>query len=184
MKTTCALPDINECSQTSDICSNGRCENMMGTYQCVCNDGYQQPGLKSHCEGEISIFITQMSTSQPATLPCLFILVMADVNECLENNGGCEEECINSRGSYSCACRNGYELLPDGKSCSDVDECGVNPRICAGGECRNTDGSYICICNSGYIPSENGQRCEGKRPPFFLSHISSAYTVAFPLAQM
>lgn len=45
------MPDIDECSRTSGICSNGVCENMMGTYQCVCNDGYQQTGQKSHCEG-------------------------------------------------------------------------------------------------------------------------------------
>lgn len=45
------FPDIDECSRTSGICSNGVCENMMGTYQCVCDDGYQQTGQKSHCEG-------------------------------------------------------------------------------------------------------------------------------------
>jgi len=44
--------DIDECSRTSGICSNGVCENMMGTYQCVCDDGYQQTGQKSHCEGK------------------------------------------------------------------------------------------------------------------------------------
>lgn len=24
---------------------------MMGTYQCTCNEGYEQSDLKSHCEG-------------------------------------------------------------------------------------------------------------------------------------
>lgn len=43
--------DIDECSRTSGICSNGVCENMMGTYQCVCDTGYQQTDQKSHCEG-------------------------------------------------------------------------------------------------------------------------------------
>lgn len=43
--------DIDECSRTSGICSNGVCENMMGTYQCVCDDGYQHGAIKSHCEG-------------------------------------------------------------------------------------------------------------------------------------
>lgn len=46
-----SFSDIDECSRTSGICSNGVCENMMGTYQCVCDDGYQQTDLKSHCEG-------------------------------------------------------------------------------------------------------------------------------------
>lgn len=47
----CYVVDIDECSRTSGICSNGVCENMMGTYQCVCDDGYQQADMKSHCEG-------------------------------------------------------------------------------------------------------------------------------------
>ena len=50
------LLDIDECSRTSGICSNGLCENMMGTYQCVCNDGYQPTGQKSHCEGKQNEF--------------------------------------------------------------------------------------------------------------------------------
>lgn len=45
--------DIDECSRTSGICSNGICENMMGTYQCICDNGYQQTDQKSHCEGNI-----------------------------------------------------------------------------------------------------------------------------------
>lgn len=53
-----AVLDIDECSRTSGICSNGVCENMMGTYQCVCNDGYQQTGQKSHCEGKQNWFFT------------------------------------------------------------------------------------------------------------------------------
>lgn len=48
--------DIDECSRTSGICSNGVCENMMGTYQCVCDTGYQQTDQKSHCEGMKSFF--------------------------------------------------------------------------------------------------------------------------------
>jgi hypothetical protein len=45
--------DIDECSRTSGICSNGICENMMGTYQCICNDGYKHIGSsRAHCEGK------------------------------------------------------------------------------------------------------------------------------------
>jgi hypothetical protein len=45
------VTDIDECSRTSGICSNGVCENMMGTYQCVCDDGYRQTDQKFYCEG-------------------------------------------------------------------------------------------------------------------------------------
>ena len=44
------------------------------------------------------------------------LLVSTDVNECLVNNGGCVQECINLVGSYRCACNTGYEFdsLPEG----------------------------------------------------------------------
>ncbi|ELU11152.1 hypothetical protein CAPTEDRAFT_80610, partial [Capitella teleta] len=44
-----------------------------------------------------------------------------DINECLGERGvnysvGCHN-CINTKGSYTCDCDEGYELHPDGKSC-------------------------------------------------------------------
>ena len=38
----------------------------------------------------------------------------ADINECAEKMGLCEQECINAPGSYMCACKQGYRLI--GKS--------------------------------------------------------------------
>ncbi|CAB3409318.1 unnamed protein product [Caenorhabditis bovis] len=35
----------------------------------------------------------------------------ADVNECLKNNGHCDHICVNTQGSYTCSCRNGYDLF-------------------------------------------------------------------------
>ncbi|CAD6196234.1 unnamed protein product [Caenorhabditis auriculariae] len=35
----------------------------------------------------------------------------ADVNECLKENGYCDHTCINTQGSYKCACRAGYDLF-------------------------------------------------------------------------
>ena len=40
-----------------------------------------------------------------------------DANECLMQNGGCEQICINTRGSYFCGCHYGYQLASDGRSC-------------------------------------------------------------------
>ena len=34
-----------------------------------------------------------------------------DINECDSNNGGCEHNCINSDGSYTCTCDNGYDVV-------------------------------------------------------------------------
>ncbi|ETE59504.1 Bone morphogenetic protein 1, partial [Ophiophagus hannah] len=40
--------------------------------------------------------------------------VIPEVDECSRpNNGGCEQRCVNTLGSYKCACEPGYELAPD-----------------------------------------------------------------------
>nr|ACL50285.1 secreted tolloid-like protein [Trachemys scripta elegans] len=41
-----------------------------------------------------------------------------EVDECSRpDNGGCEQRCVNTLGSYKCACEPGYELTADKKSC-------------------------------------------------------------------
>lgn len=47
---------------------------------------------------------------------CVFFLPEED--ECAKpDNGGCEQRCVNTLGSFKCACDPGYELAPDKKSC-------------------------------------------------------------------
>ncbi len=40
-----------------------------------------------------------------------------DLNECSVNNGGCDGQCTNTQGSYTCSCGSGYELGANGQSC-------------------------------------------------------------------
>lgn len=41
-----------------------------------------------------------------------------EVDECSRpDNGGCEQRCVNTLGSYKCACEPGYELANDKRSC-------------------------------------------------------------------
>ena len=41
-----------------------------------------------------------------------------DINECAEGNGGCNEVCENTAGSFFCACEGDERALSsDGKSC-------------------------------------------------------------------
>ena len=44
-------------------------------------------------------------------------LLIADVNECLVNNGNCEHRCVNTVGSYYCECNSGYMLESDKHNC-------------------------------------------------------------------
>uniref|UniRef100_A0A0N5A821 Metalloendopeptidase n=1 Tax=Syphacia muris TaxID=451379 RepID=A0A0N5A821_9BILA len=44
---------------------------------------------------------------------------MADLDECQNNKGGCEQICINTIGSYRCECDIGFVLAVDGKHCKE-----------------------------------------------------------------
>ena len=69
----------------------------------------------------------------------------ADIDECLTDNGGCQQVCTNTIGSYACDCTSGYSLQQDGISCSDIDECATGNGGC-GQTCTNSIGSYTCSC--------------------------------------
>ncbi|KAL5282994.1 BMP1.2 family protein [Megaselia abdita] len=42
-----------------------------------------------------------------------------DVDECLDDNGGCQHECRNTIGSYVCLCNNGYTLHENRHDCKE-----------------------------------------------------------------
>lgn len=45
-----------------------------------------------------------------------FIYIPLDLNEC-NTYGSCSQMCVNTDGSYTCSCVEGYVLQPDNKSC-------------------------------------------------------------------
>ena len=42
---------------------------------------------------------------------------LTDINECLNNNGGCSHNCTNTVGSYYCECSDGYVLQSNQHDC-------------------------------------------------------------------
>jgi hypothetical protein len=54
-------------------------------FVCECDSGYSQSTNKTTC---------------------------IDNNECLQNNGGCEQICRNTLGGYKCGCKPGYQAIP------------------------------------------------------------------------
>ena len=74
-----------------NICGNGTCTNIKGSFECACNSGYS-PGPLQSCE---------------------------DINECKEMGLGnqCAFRCHNVPGSFRCICPYGYSLAPDGMHC-------------------------------------------------------------------
>lgn len=43
----------------------------------------------------------------------------ADKDECSKENGGCQHECVNTFGSYSCQCRSGFVLHENKHDCKE-----------------------------------------------------------------
>ena len=48
------------------------------------------------------------------------------VNECENNNGGCEQLCIDTYDGYCCMCRKGYKLIPLPTDCKGMDTIYLN----------------------------------------------------------
>ncbi|XP_049577285.1 fibrillin-2b isoform X1 [Syngnathus scovelli] len=113
--------DINECALDPDICQNGICENLRGSYRCICNIGYESDTSGKNC---------------------------VDINECLVNRQLCDNGlCRNTPGSYTCSCPKGFVFKPDSETCEDINECESSP--CVNGVCRNVIGSFNCECTHG-----------------------------------
>ena len=64
------------------------------------------------------VFISMVLVFFPL-MDVLFTLFL-EVNECLDNNGGCNQTCINTAGSFQCNCSTGYVLAPDGRGCNGI----------------------------------------------------------------
>ena len=83
-----------------------------------------------------------------------------DVNECAINTDGCDQECQNTVGSFECACRNGYVLSGNGRTCLDINECTSGAHNCEQ-VCINTAGGFRCECNSGFQLNQDSSTCSG-----------------------
>jgi len=65
--TVLPTADINECSLSDNLCRNGRCVNVIGTYQCACDPGFQATLDRQGCVGECSPLLN----SQAKTPVCI-----------------------------------------------------------------------------------------------------------------
>ncbi len=85
--------DLDECAENPRICLNGRCENIPGSFECICEEGFSSSAVGPFC---------------------------VDMDECGQT-GMCDNgKCINMDGSFKCVCDSGYKLSSDGKTCIGI----------------------------------------------------------------
>ncbi|XP_044528060.1 hemicentin-1 [Gracilinanus agilis] len=110
-----------------------------------------------------------------------------DIDEC-ENRDSCQHECKNTFGSYQCVCPPGYQLMPNGKTCQDIDECLEENIHCGPNRmCFNMRGSYQCIdtpCPPNYQREPVSGFCLKNCPPNDLECALSPYALEYKLVSL
>nr|XP_058919894.1 LOW QUALITY PROTEIN: EGF-like and EMI domain-containing protein 1 [Kogia breviceps] len=80
-----------------------------------------------------------------------------NVDECTVVSGGCQQRCINTLGTFHCACDTGYSLHADERTCITMDPC-MGGNGCAH-ICQSEHGVARSACHAGYQLSEYKKAC-------------------------
>ena len=100
------------CNYSLDPClgNNGGCDQLctistFENYTCSCHPGFSLDLNGYNCSGIMIIWL-------PLIINCV------DIDECA--NSDCEHICVNTIGSYSCLCHDGYSLDTNYRNCSGL----------------------------------------------------------------
>ncbi|KAJ8379625.1 hypothetical protein SKAU_G00004030 [Synaphobranchus kaupii] len=149
--------DIDECKQVPNPCAH-KCRNVPGSFRCMCPPGTTLLGDGRSCAGLERGQPEQHGLSYSGRNGCPLGYsrrdgACVDIDECLLRKP-CQHECRNTVGSFQCLCPAGYQLLPNRRSCKDIDECTVQGIQCGPNQmCFNTRGGYQCLdtpCPTSY----------------------------------
>lgn len=96
-------------------CSPGTCQNLDGSFRCICPPGYEVQN--DQCIGEtcvrMSHVVLKVCTLTHSPLP--------DINECEVEPNICQfGTCTNTPGSFQCTCQPGFVLSDNKRRCYGI----------------------------------------------------------------
>ncbi|KAM9780717.1 endosialin-like [Syngnathus typhle] len=141
-----APPDQDVCS--GDHGCQQHCQNTESDYYCYCSEGYTlaEDGYNCELDQVAPTDLPELSSpDQPSKPPSVKAACVAM---------GCEHDCVETPRGVRCTCPPGYQMGPDGRRCSDVDECQQQPCSQA---CVNVPGTFHCACHAGYQADDEGE---------------------------
>ncbi|XP_059161297.1 uncharacterized protein LOC131944591 [Physella acuta] len=141
--------DVDECAQSTSCPEGFLCKNKIGSFSCLCPDGYKLDNGT-----------------------CI------DIDECkdISTTTNCDrslEVCVNTVGSYSCSCKKGYARNAQ-SICEDINECEKKVDKCEQ-ICDNKPGSYNCLCQQGFYLSDDRWTCVKVKDPCVGQKINCSY---------
>lgn len=155
--------DIDECIVGIVGCYiDVNCTNDVGSFVCVCNDGYFGDGTND-CSivdcfvNVIGVFDCVCDVGLDGVIKWDVVVQVyegscAEINLCLDGIYNCNVNviCTDLLVDFLCVCNVGYS--GDGVSCINDDECIFGIYNCyVNVFCLDNDGGFDCICDMGYV---------------------------------
>ncbi|KAM3869552.1 uncharacterized protein ACN63O_006949 [Diretmus argenteus] len=139
------VPHNHDWCSGDHLCEQ-HCQNTDTHYYCYCSEGFTLDEDGYGCEPDpLSLTNPPDLTSSPTDQPHINPACVA---------AGCEYNCVETARGVRCTCPPGYQVGPDSRGCSDVDECRQHP---CPQLCINTPGTFHCACHPGYQPDDEGE---------------------------
>uniref|UniRef100_A0A4W6FSX8 Si:cabz01070274.1 n=1 Tax=Lates calcarifer TaxID=8187 RepID=A0A4W6FSX8_LATCA len=160
--------DVNECVNETVCGDHAFCQNLIGTYLCVCDQGFTSTADGKACVEHNSLRECYYNLAERGT--CSLLATNTSQQECCCTVGegwglGCQYHTCPPPDSAEflslCPSGRGYVTTgPGAFSYRDVDECKrFHPEVCKNGVCVNNIPGYNCYCSSGYVYNSTLLEC-------------------------